>query len=89
MSLRSKKKNSRDRKLLAIIISIGSIFILSILIAYIQRYPEVINFLGIPMNFHYFIFGLFVLFLGVITSFLVVRIVKAKNKTRRPKRLRK
>ena len=89
MSLRSRKKNSRDRKLLAIIISIGSIFILSILIAYIQRYPEEINFLGIPMNFHYFIFGLFVLFLGVITSFLVVRIVKAKNKTRRPKRLRK
>jgi len=90
MSLRSKKKSSRNIKLWGIIISIGSIFVFAILSAYISRtYPEEINFLGIPMNFHYFIFGLFILFIGIITSFFVVRIVKAKNKTRRPKSLRK
>ena len=81
---RKKMKSPRDITLWALIITLASLFFFAIMVSMITRaFPEEILFLGIPMNFHYFIFGLFVFIFGIITSFFIVKYMKVKSKSRK------
>jgi ABC-type amino acid transport system permease subunit len=83
---RKKEKDVRDIKIWTVIVSLGTIFIFAIIVSWIARNtPDEIDFFGIAMNFHYFIFAVFVFLLGVITSFFLIRIAKLRknNKSKR------
>jgi len=84
ISERKKERDVRDVRLWTIIIGVGTIFLFAMMIPIFTRnFPAEIDFLGRPMNFHYFIFGLFVLFFGIITGFFILKLSKAKKKKRK------
>jgi len=84
ISERKKVRDVRGVRLWGIIIGMGTIFLFALIIPiFTHNLPAEIDFLGRPMNFHYFIFGLFVLFFGIITGFFILKLSKAKKKTRK------
>ena len=75
-----REKNPRDVKLWTIVLSLGMLFLFSILVSWISHNTqEEISFFGITMNFHYFIFGVFILLFGLVAGFFYYRYRKAKR----------
>lgn len=84
ISERKKERDVRNVRLWTIIIGVGTVFFFAMMIPIFTRnFPAEIDYLGRPMNFHYFIFGLFVLFFGIITSFFILKLSKARKKKRK------